>query len=136
MQSAGLIFESEINLTKGTYAPIDSHGIRRVLSNLVSNACKFSFAESIVRLEVKQVEKDIRFCVEDQGEGIAEEHLNDVFTRSHRGSQSDLTEGSGLGLAIAKEIVERHGGRIGVENEWAREADSTSHCLLVDHRSR
>jgi signal transduction histidine kinase len=60
---------------------------------------------------------EVLFCVIDNGEGIAAEHVDDIFTRSNRGAQSDLTEGSGLGLAIAKEIIERHDGRIWVESE-------------------
>lgn len=95
---------------------IDQHSIRRVLSNLVHNACKFSPPGSAVKLEAAIGLQEIRISVRDNGEGIAAEHISQVFNRSNRGGQTGMSTGSGLGLAIAKAIVERHGGKIGAES--------------------
>ncbi|MCD9022166.1 sensor histidine kinase [Cohnella silvisoli] len=122
-----MILAEDIRMTGRTYEVIlpaesqgimviDQHGIRRVLSNLVHNACKFSPPGSTVELEAAMGSDEITISVRDNGEGIPAEHMDHVFNRSNRGGQTDNSTGSGLGLAIAKEIVERHGGKIGVES--------------------
>ncbi|QJD85378.1 sensor histidine kinase [Cohnella herbarum] len=108
--------ESSISAEGRGELTIDQHSIRRVLSNLVHNACKFSPSGSVVKLEAVLGLQEIRISVKDNGEGIAAEHINQVFNRSNRGGQTGISTGSGLGLAIAKAIVERHGGKIGVES--------------------
>ncbi|MFC5471579.1 ATP-binding protein [Cohnella suwonensis] len=117
VQNAGLQCEKEIRSDCDPFMTIDSHGMRRVLSNLVHNACKYSPANKRVRLEATIRADGVRISVEDEGQGIGAEDLNGIFDRNNRGSQSDPSTGSGLGLAIAKEIVERHGGTIAAESE-------------------
>ncbi|MFF2091349.1 7TM diverse intracellular signaling domain-containing protein [Paenibacillus sp. NPDC058174] len=95
---------------------IDLHGIRRLLGNLIHNACKFSPLDSVIILEAKSLPDGISFSVLDQGGGIPPEHLNHIFKRAYRANQADPASGSGLGLAIAKQIVERHSGAITVES--------------------
>jgi PAS domain S-box-containing protein len=108
----------ELEIT-GDFAPCaDGHRIIQVLSNLVSNAIKFTDAGAItVRVEAK--DGALLTSVRDTGCGIAESDLPRLFQRF---SQLDMSAtrkvgGTGLGLAISKAIVEAHGGTIGVESE-------------------
>lgn len=97
----------------------DGDRIVQVLVNLISNAIKFSPADSVV--EVRSLTRDGygEFRVIDRGRGIPESHLGAVFERFKQVDIKDSKEkkGTGLGLAICKNIVEAHGGTIGVDSE-------------------
>jgi len=95
---------------------VDSHAMRRALVNLAHNACKFSPPGAMIALEASARDGWLTLAVTDRGIGIAPEHLPDVFTRTYRVDGSNPASGAGLGLAIAKQIVERHGGRIRAES--------------------
>jgi signal transduction histidine kinase len=96
----------------------DPAKFEQVLSNLVSNAIKYSFPNTRVRVAVSHHEDGVRVAVTDQGQGIPAEELPKVFQEFQKTSvQSTAGEKStGLGLAIVKRIVEGHGGAIGVES--------------------
>ena len=96
----------------------DPARVTQVLVNLVSNAVKFSPAGAPVRVSARRDGRVVRFQVADQGRGIPPAQLETVFDRFRQGDMSDDRQqgGTGLGLAIAREIVELHGGRIGVES--------------------
>ena len=97
----------------------DATLLRRVLDNLLHNAGKYSDANTIVRLEIRQRGSDIEFSVLDHGIGIDAADLPRLFEpffRSDR-SRARKTGGVGLGLALAKRIVEAHHGRILVRSE-------------------
>ncbi len=97
----------------------DEGRLVQVLSNLVSNAIKFSARGTEVRLESEARAAAVRFSVIDRGPGIAAPQLAKLFTRFQQldGTDARPRGGTGLGLAISKSIVEQHGGRIGVESE-------------------
>jgi signal transduction histidine kinase len=97
---------------------LDSGKFEQVLSNLVSNAIKYSFPNTLVRVGVERNDAGVRISVKDQGQGIPEAELPKVFQEFQKTSvQSTAGEKStGLGLAIVKRIVEGHGGQIGVES--------------------
>ena len=92
----------------------------QVLSNLMANALRYTPAGGAVTLRAEPVEGSIRIIVRDTGEGIPPEDLPYIFDRFWRGDRSRSHAGgagSGLGLAIARQLVQAHGGRIGVESE-------------------
>jgi signal transduction histidine kinase len=115
---------------------VDVEQITRALSNLVSNALRYTPEEGTItlsartigdwRLEIADYEQaqstiynlqsTILLTVKDTGAGIAAEHLPSIFERFYRAdpSRQQATGGSGLGLAIIKSIVEAHGGRVSV----------------------
>ncbi len=69
-------------------------------------------------LAARRIGPDLEISVADNGRGIASQDLPHVFDRFYRGrSQTSGREGSGLGLAIVKQLVEAHGGKLGVESE-------------------
>jgi PAS domain S-box-containing protein len=96
----------------------DKDKIVQVLTNLLSNAFKFSPKGSRVTISAQTESKEVIVRVSDQGRGVPRELAATIFDRFKQVEQSDakIGRGSGLGLAICKAIVERHGGRIGVES--------------------
>jgi two-component system sensor histidine kinase ChiS len=91
--------------------------IERVLRNLVENAVKFSPQGGRIRVFARLVEKEIEVGVEDQGIGIAPEHLPHIFERFYQVDQGQgPKEGIGLGLSIVKELVHAHNGRVWAES--------------------
>jgi signal transduction histidine kinase/DNA-binding response OmpR family regulator len=92
----------------------DPDRLTQVLTNLLSNAAKFSPAGSSVGVEVTTGEGQARVAVTDRGTGIPESFRSRIFERFAQADGSDQRKvgGSGLGLAISKLIVERHGGSI------------------------
>ncbi|TCT03933.1 ATP-binding protein [Aquabacter spiritensis] len=97
----------------------DHDRLIQVLTNLISNAVKFSPAEGTVSLRVGRRTGMVRVSVEDHGTGIPLAFRASMFTRFAQADNSDTRQrgGTGLGLAIVKEIVDRHGGRISFETE-------------------
>jgi PAS domain S-box-containing protein len=93
----------------------DGRRIGQVLSNLVSNAIKFTPDGGRVAVEIYLRERDILFSISDSGPGIPKEYYEKVFDRFWQAQQTKM-HGAGLGLAIAKAIVEAHGGKIWVES--------------------
>ena len=104
------------------YVNADPTRLRQILVNLVGNAVKFTERGEVI-LRARGIEGGgARIEVSDTGIGIAEEacgHIFDAFTQAD-GSTTRLFGGTGLGLAIVRQLVERMGGRIGVDSELGR----------------
>jgi len=94
----------------------DRDRIIQVLTNLVSNALKFSPANSQIKIVLEDNQQSIKFSVIDQGPGIPVGKLDRLFRPFQQLDSSDTRAkgGTGLGLTISKAIVEEHGGTIGV----------------------
>ena len=89
-----------------------------MLTNLISNAIKFSSEGGTVRLLAESREHEFFFQVKDEGRGIPSHKQEAIFDRFQQVDVSDarVKGGAGLGLAISRKIVEEHGGRIWVES--------------------
>jgi signal transduction histidine kinase len=87
-----------------------------VLLNFLTNAIRFSNDKAQVVITVQNKEDATRFTVEDTGPGVEAKFHAKVFEKFFQVPGSG-TGGSGMGLAISKEIIERLGGKIGVESE-------------------
>jgi signal transduction histidine kinase len=97
----------------------DEGKIRQVVSNLISNAVKYTPKDgTIIASAVKKI-GEIEVFVEDTGEGIPREYHEKIFNKfvQVNAGNKKIIKGTGLGLALAKNIVEHHGGRIWVESE-------------------
>jgi signal transduction histidine kinase len=94
----------------------DTASIKHVFANLLSNAIRFSLPGGTITVKAEAELSGIRFSVEDTGEGIAPEHLKHLFDQFYRVPGQDEKSGIGLGLSIVKEIVNTHGGTVGVES--------------------
>lgn len=88
-----------------------------VLTNLISNAIRYSYENSIVGLSISQIDGKINIAVKDTGQGIAPQYKDKIFDRYFR-VPGTKKEGTGLGLAISKEFMEAQGGQISVKSEF------------------
>lgn len=109
-----LSLELEPNLPVAT---LDADRIIQVLTNLISNAIKFTPANGHVRVSVQRVSEMIVLKVSDTGMGIPAQALSKIFDRFYRVHRPGKEiKGTGLGLSIVKSIVKAHNGRISVES--------------------
>jgi signal transduction histidine kinase len=97
---------------------LDGPRIEQVLNNLLSNAYKFSYPGTTVEVRLERQSNHVVLSVSDQGQGIAEDQLDELFQWFARtrvkGTAGEA--GTGLGLAISQKIVEAHLGDIWVES--------------------
>jgi signal transduction histidine kinase len=99
----------------GAKVHADPDRLAQVMTNLISNACKFSPPGSTVDIAVTREGGRLKVAVADYGPGISDEFLARIFQRFSQADSSDACQkgGTGLGLSISKAIVERLGGEIG-----------------------
>jgi signal transduction histidine kinase len=97
--------------------PLDKSRMTVVMNNLISNAIKYrddSQAQSWIKVSTALVEKCVVITVSDNGQGIAEKHLDKIFDMFYRATNK--SKGSGLGLYIVKEAIEKMNGTIEVKS--------------------
>jgi PAS domain S-box-containing protein len=97
----------------------DKERIGQVLTNLISNAIKYSPHSEKILVQPSVINKNIQLCIQDFGVGIPKEKQTQVFERFYRvsGPKEITFPGLGLGLYISSEILKRMGGKIWVESE-------------------
>lgn len=95
----------------------DEMQISQVFSNLIGNAIKYRSPDRTCKISIcgKSDEREVRYCVEDNGIGIAPEHQEIVFELFHRLNPSE-TQGEGLGLTLVRQILGRLNGTITVDS--------------------
>jgi len=99
----------------------DESHLERILTNLLSNAQKYSAPGTSVQLHARQENTAITLAIADQGQGIHPDDLPHLFDRFYRAKSTERkAEGIGLGLYICRLLVEAHGGRVWVESEPGR----------------
>ena len=89
-----------------------------VLTNLISNAIRYSYENSIIKIGIAQLKENIIFTVEDKGQGISPQYIPKIFDRYFR-IPGSKREGTGLGLSISKEFIDTLGGNITVKSDLA-----------------
>ena len=104
----------------GTDVSHDPEIVERIVSNLLSNACKFTPAGGEVQVELAEegTGESVRISVKDTGAGIPRAELNRIFERFYQvgGSEARSHEGTGIGLSLVRELVQIHGGTIEVSS--------------------
>jgi signal transduction histidine kinase/ligand-binding sensor domain-containing protein/AraC-like DNA-binding protein len=100
-------------------AYIDKDNTDKILTNVLSNAFKFTPEGGKVEIEILKEENNIQIIISDTGMGIPKNKIDKIFDRFYQvdGSHTREHEGTGIGLALTKELVELHKGRIEVESE-------------------
>jgi len=106
------LFQSTLN------TPImgDPKLLRHIISNLISNAIKYSPSQTQITIFLMGQDGVVQLIVEDQGIGIPDESLSHLFEPFHRAANARSVKGTGLGLSIAKQAIDLHGGSITVES--------------------
>jgi signal transduction histidine kinase len=115
-KSIELVLDLEPNLPLVT---MDPDRINQVVNNLITNAVKFSYPNTVITLRAQAEDNTVAISVQDQGQGIPAKDLGKMFTEFGRASVRPTAgeKSTGLGLAIVKRMVEAHGGRIWVESQ-------------------
>ena len=108
-----LIFDTE---EEEIITAIDKDKIERVILNLLSNSIKFTDKDGTIYVYIKRVEKGVSISVKDNGIGIPQDKLEEIFNRFYQVSEplKKHEEGSGIGLCIVEEIIKLHSGKIHV----------------------
>ena len=117
------------------YAEGDETRIERVVTNLVSNAFKYSERDGLVTLRVEQCGRMACVSVFDQGIGLSADEVGRVF-ESYRRATTGTTHGYGLGLYTSRRIIEAHNGKIGVDSTPGRGSRFYFELPLVPHPSQ
>ncbi len=97
----------------------DRERIRQVISNFISNSIKYASESKKIIIDIEKQEDKVICSVQDFGKGISIEEQDKIFDRFYRVSGPNLNTfpGLGLGLFICKEVIEKQGGKIGVESK-------------------
>ena len=116
------MFEKKIQLNNSISSKhvikTDRDSFRTILSNLISNAIKYSPIESTIFLRSSITETDIIIEIADEGYGIEKQNLNRIFDRFYRTDKARAhTKGTGLGLSLVKQLTNRLGGSVSVESK-------------------
>ncbi|MDO5702082.1 MAG: HAMP domain-containing sensor histidine kinase [Lachnospiraceae bacterium] len=115
IRSKGGVFVYRNELPPDTSFIVDAERLKRVLHNIISNSIKYTDKpEKRIVMEVNVKDGEVIASVTDNGKGISEKDLPNVFDRFFRADTSRHPEagGSGIGLSIVKKIIEDHGGRV------------------------
>ena len=129
----GIALESEVTPSLPEVL-VDAERLQLVFGNLLGNALRYTPSGGEVTIRAIPADGGVRFEVSDTGPGIAPEHQERVFERFFR-VPGTVAEGAGLGLFITKEIVQAHGGEIGVTSQLG-EGSTFWFCLPSAARPR
>jgi len=95
----------------------DKSLLKLIITNLISNAIKYSSSEKEVDFTISRLSKDkIYIMIRDRGIGISQKDLENIFKPFHRGENVENIKGTGLGMSIIKKAVDLHGGSIEIES--------------------
>ena len=94
----------------------DRSELRRVICNLCGNAINYTPEGGKVTIVLQVKENDLIFSVEDNGSGIPQEDIPNMFQRFSQGTSKKRSTGTGLGLYLSRQIIESHGGKIWLES--------------------
>lgn len=109
-------------------ANLDRDRIAQVLSNLLSNAAKFSKTGEIMTVKIWETEDEVGFSISDRGVGIPASEIETIFERFRqaKNSKQAAKSGTGLGLAIVQTIMQGHNGTVSLESQEGQ--GTTVHC--------
>ncbi len=129
-EQAELLFESELP-PMSLLIRADASQLTRAMDNLLDNACKFTPQGGSVRVVLARKNEKAVFTVTDTGIGIPADDLSQVFSRFHRGRNTNAYPGSGLGLAIVKAIATVHKGQVEAHSDGEGKGSQFSIALPV-----
>jgi two-component system sensor histidine kinase VicK len=108
-----IVFEGDKSLA----VDADQIKIEQILINMVNNAVKYAPASKEIVIKAEKLAGFVKVSVSDRGDGISPKHLKNIFTRYYRAEKDHFkTSGLGIGLYVSSEIIKKHGGDMGAEN--------------------
>ena len=117
--------EWAVRIDAGIHADVDPDRWEQLVANLLDNAMKYSGTHKTITLSLTEAQNELSLRVADEGIGIRPDRIARIFERFYRAHDDPGLSGLGLGLYIAREIAERHGGRIEVASVQERETEFT-----------
>jgi signal transduction histidine kinase/CheY-like chemotaxis protein len=125
----GIKFTIDVDSINDIEIYTDPKRLKQVLINLISNAIKYNSSGGWVKLTAEHDEEKLIVIVEDNGRGISQEKLSDIFSPFDRiGQENSNIEGTGIGLTITKRLVEMMKGQLHVKS---REGDGTKFTVIL-----
>ena len=114
----------------------DAANLRKIVTNFLSNACKYTpagYVKYTVGCELIGDTARLTISVEDSGQGVKKENMDKLFTKFQRleSDKNAAIEGTGLGLNITKQLAEMMGGQIGVESEFGK---GSTFSIVIDQK--
>ncbi len=118
-------FESKLDIQEELEINMDSELVTRSLENLMYNAYRYSYSESLISFFVYTEDDNVVVSIVNRGDGILPEDLPNIFEPFYRGSKGRNDEGFGLGLANVAAVIKSHGWEIHVDSELKKETTFT-----------
>lgn len=118
-QAVALENKIELTCTGNANIAVDPTHFKRVISNLISNALKYTQPNGKILINIEAMDQWAKISIHDTGIGITNEHITRIFDRFYRidPSRSSHSGGLGLGLAIVKSIIDLHKGKILIKSK-------------------
>lgn len=115
---------------------VDAKRMELVIKILLENAFKYTPKGGFISINVSLYKNSLKFSIKDTGIGISSKDVGHMFTKFYRSKEATGadTEGLGMGLFIAKNIIERHGGRIYVSSEGVNKGSEFTFLIPLSHR--
>lgn len=107
----------ELALNSEGYYFHDKKWIAEGLSNIIKNAIEHTSIDGEIKIILEETPMSISITISDNGEGIDEGELKNIFKRFYKGKNSINPKSIGIGLSLSKKIMEAHGGSINVKGE-------------------
>ena len=122
-------------LENNLYVNAEQMGLTRIFVNLIENAIQYGRDNGTIQIELKKMQQEIQVKIADDGIGIKEEHLENIFKRFYRVDKA-RTSGkevhAGLGLSMVQILMRNYGGEIEVESIYGEGTTFTLHFPLYE----
>ena len=129
LESSGVSLTYFDYLEEDAIVIADAEQLKRVINNIISNSLKYmNKTRGVINIRLRDVGDFIQIEIEDNGKGIAQKDLANIFDRFYRtdASRNSSKGGSGIGLSIVKKIMEDHGGQV-----WATSKEGTGTTMYL-----
>ena len=127
LEQKGIRFSYINEVDSDTLIWADPEQLKRVINNIINNSVKYrKESGATISILITDLQDKVKVSMEDNGKGIAQKDLQNIFERFYRtdASRNSAQGGSGIGLSIVKKIIEDHGGYI-----WATSREGEGTCM-------
>ena len=124
-------FEYDLEISKVLKVDMDRELVTRSFENLMHNAYRYSYPDSLISFSVHEEGGLIVVCIVNRGDGIGQEDLPNIFEPFYRGSKGRNDDGFGLGLANVSAVIKSHGWEIYAESVLKKETVFTIKIPII-----